>query len=79
MEDLKEYWRRKEKEIVNIKIVCKCKEESPRTKQIRENNERSRNEGLKIVAKGRHARRHEGKKGTTLKERSEWIKKMSKD
>jgi hypothetical protein len=49
--------------------------ESPRTKEIRETNERSKHNSLKMVAKSRH----EGTNRTSLEERREHIKKMSKD
>jgi len=52
---------------------------SPRMKEIRENNENARKSGLAIMAKDRHERRHNGKKGTSAHERQEWVKLMSKD
>lgn len=54
-------------------------QETPRTKEIRERNEAAKRSGMEIMAKARHERRHEGKKGTTLQERHEWMNRMSKD
>lgn len=53
--------------------------ESPRSKEIRENNEATKRAGLAIVAKARHERRHKGGKRTTLEERKKWMDIMSKD
>ena len=51
------------------------KTESPRAREIRENNERSKNNSLKMIAQ----RKHEGRNKTSLHERREWMKTMSKD
>lgn len=63
----------------DIKSRMSHKMESPRAREIRERNEKSRASGNLIKAKARHERRHGGKKGTSLAERSEWMARMSKD
>lgn len=50
-----------------------------RDRQIKETNERVHTENMKDVWKDRHERRHHGAKGTTLGERQEWVKKISKE
>ncbi len=52
---------------------------SEREKEIHEINTRSANEGLKMRIRDRHARRHQGVKGTSLSERKEAVNQMSKD
>ena len=53
--------------------------ESPRSKQIRETNERVSRENSQMVAKGRHERKHGKGHKTSLAERQEFIRQMSKD
>jgi hypothetical protein len=53
--------------------------ETPRSKQIRETNERVAKEGLQMRMRDRHERRHNNGNKTTLKERSEFIKLMARD
>lgn len=52
------------------------KGETPRGKQIRDNNARYAMQGNAIKAKDRHERRHGGKKGTSLNQRKEFINSM---
>ncbi len=52
--------------------------ESERSKEIREMNNRSSNENLKEKIRDRHARRHLGKKGTSMAERMNFINEASK-
>lgn len=51
---------------------------SERQQQIDSINERARNEGIKLTARNRHERRHQGKKGTSLKEWKDHVALMSK-
>lgn len=53
--------------------------DSARAREIKEKNESSRKSGLAITAKERHARRHEGKKGTSLSEFRAHARQMSKE
>jgi hypothetical protein len=56
-----------------IKKRLAMKMEHPRSKQIRETNERVHKSMLKDKAKDRHERRHLGGKKTTLEERKKWV------
>lgn len=53
--------------------------ETPRSKQVKENNTKYHNEGLKLVAKSRHERRHGTGKKTSKAEALEIFKTMSKE
>ena len=53
--------------------------ESPRSKQVRETNERMHNEGLKIVARDRHERRHGNGKRTSKAQALESAMQFSKE
>jgi hypothetical protein len=53
--------------------------ESDRARKVRERNENSRNEGIKMVARERHERRHGGKKGSSKAEHLASMKDVSKD
>jgi hypothetical protein len=55
--------------------------ETPREKQIRERNEKSKIENMTPIWKDRHNRRHgiKSKYDNSLKSRIEFINKMSKD
>lgn len=55
------------------------KGETPRSKQIRENNDRYAMQGKAMTAKARHERRHAHGHRTTLSERKSSMKDMSND
>lgn len=55
------------------------KNESPRSKEIREINSRSSSEGTAMKVIARHERRHNRGHRTSLSERKEWMGQMSKD
>jgi len=60
-------------------VAIKMSRPKSRLEEVRERNEMARRDGLAIVARGRHDRRHNGAKGTTKKEREDWMNLMSKD
>ena len=60
-------------------LLAKKQPISRRTAEIKETNEKSHMWGNALKSKGRHDRRHNGAKGTSLAERRSWMSEAGKD